>query len=209
MTVYVTEKQYKLVSNALSVMIRLYDNDMLALFLLICNDYKLNNSSAHKASELIRNMQITDKNEVMKAQCAALLFDWGQKEKLPDNGKYQYAIELAREQQKKLANILDTFSRITMGQLHILFEALDIPNALKNNQHAVQMYHDIYWDGLYGAKEARDILFPGIKEFGWHGGYGITSKEVSENSKLAYQMSRVLRNERPLQVTGEPLPMLL
>lgn len=101
---------------------------------------------------------------------------------------------------------MDMFSRIVMGQFHILFEAVDIE--ISDKPRAIHMYHDVYWDGGYRVKEARDLLFPKIKKFGWHGGFGISNPKVAEDSRLAYQISRALRREYILPVTQEPIAQL-
>ena len=118
-------------------------------------------------------------------------------------------LQLTDEERKALAKILDTFSRILMGQLSVIFEALDVRVGKESIQeHQLQAWHDAYWEGGLGLQKARADLIPETAEFGWNGGYGICSKQVSEKSRLAYEMQKVLNFAKPLKVTEIPLPHL-
>lgn len=135
-----------------------------------------------------------------------------QRERIPLRELWEYVkyeVKLEEPERCLLAQTLDAFSRIVMGQMHILFEIMDIPESTQENQHALDMYHDVYWYGQYGAKEARDLLFPAIRDFGWNGGYGIASKEVAEDARLAYQLVKALRREYVLPVTNEPIAQII
>lgn len=67
-------------------------------------------------------------------------------------------------------------------------------------------WHDARWQGIGGAAAVRDLLIPGLKDFGWNGNYGITSSDGSYESKLAYEMCKVLNKDAyMLRVTEEPL----
>ena len=135
-----------------------------------------------------------------------------QRERIPLRELWEYVkyeVKLEEPERCLLAQTLDAFSRIVMGQMHILFEIMDIPESTQENQHVLDMYHDVYWYGQYGAKEARDLLFPAIRDFGWNGGYGIASKEVAEDARLAYQLVKALRREYVLPVTDEPIAQII
>ena len=203
MKIFVTKNQYVLICKALPLMVSFYRNNFEPLFQLIEDDYKLPKGSAQKANNIIQNIQITAPAQHKAENVEALRLKWNSPE-MTDEQPYSYVTELSDNQRKQLSDVLDIFSRIVMGQLHILFEVMDIPDGLDTNQDKMRVYHDAYWDGGFGAKEARDILFPGTKNFGWHGGYGICAHDVSQNSKLAYQLSRALNNKYVLPVTTEP-----
>lgn len=59
------------------------------------------------------------------------------------------------------------------------------------------------------SRGSSQLLFPAIREFGWNGGYGIASKEVAEDARLAYQLVKVLRREYVLPVTNEPIAQII
>ena len=203
-----TEKQYELVKKMLPLMEHLYKNDLVPLFKLIAEDYGDEAGAAEKAAAIINDMGITAPNIRKAMQLSSLSSTWKLEAHTIKNGPFVYTVELDDLEKRLLEKTLDVFSRIVMGQLHILFETMDMPENLQDNQHAVEMYHDVYWDGLHGAKDARDLLFPAIKDFGWHGGYGIASKEVAEDARLAYQLNRALCTNYVLPVTDEPLAQL-
>ena len=205
MKFYVTEKQYALVGNALPVMESLYRNDPLPIFQLIEENYELDKGVAQKAADIVLNTHITSANKEQALRIDRLLSDWTLGASSISEEMFRYTIPLDNSQEKLLAKTLDVVSRIMMGQLHILFDALDMPAETLNNKHAMQVFQDVYLDGLHGAQEARDIVFPGIKELGWHGGYSIANRNVTESARLAYEMSKVLKKEQPLKVTDEPI----
>ena len=205
MVVIVTQKQHELVKRALANMEQLYQNNPAPLFHLISEWYKGGSEAATKAAEIISGLPIVVANIPAAKKTKQLLMDWQKRTSPASEEGFEYAVELSDDQLAQLSKILDAFSRIMMGQLHILFETMDIPVAVDKNPHMMQMYHDVYWEGLYGAKEAKDLLFPATKQFGWNGGYGIANREVAEDSRLAYQIAKAIRNEYALPVTDEPL----
>lgn len=204
----VTANQYALVEKMLPVMECLHKNNLIPIFELIADDYGVEAEAAEKAAAIISDMGITAPNIRKAMQLSRLSSTWKLEARTVQNGPFVCTVELDDSEKHLLEKTLDAFSRIVMGQMHILFEVLDMPENLRDNQHAVNMYHDVYWDGLHGAKEARDILFPSIKDFGWHGGYGIANKEVAEDARLAYQLNRVLCRNYVLPVTDEPIAQL-
>lgn len=186
-------------------MIQLYQKNPIPLFKRIARWYGNGVWTAADAAKIITELPIFIPNCYKKEQAEILILDWNKYSIPMRAGKYRFSVELPDDKVTQLSKILDEYSRIMMGQLHILFEALDVPANLEENPHMLQMYHDVYWDGAYGAKKARDLLFPDIKVFGWHGGYGISNQRVAEDSRLAYQISRTMRGEYALPVTEEPL----
>ena len=209
MIVLLTLKQYNLVQKMLSPMEKLYQNDFVPLFRLIADDYRIEAKTAERAAAIISRIGVTAPAPRKAAQLNNLASTWASKATKIQNGPFVYEVELEEPERCLLEKALDAFSRIVMGQMHILFEITDIPESIRENQHALDLYHDVYWYGRYDAKEARDLLFPAIREFGWNGGYGIASKEVAEDARLAYQLVKVLRREYVLPVTNEPIAQII
>ena len=201
---FVTKKQYGLVKRALENMKQLYEINFLPLFEDIAKWYGCEPQAATHAAKIISELPIVAPNHIQKEKAEKLGKAWKERVTEVQEEKHQYSVELTEEELLHLSGILDAFSRITMGQLKILFETLDMPAEMAKNPHMEQMYHDVYWNGSNGATEARDLLFPGIRAFGWHGGYGISNREVAEDSRLAYQISKSMRGEYALPVTDEP-----
>lgn len=188
---------------------RLYQNDITLLFRLIAHDYHIEDEAAERAVVIISNIGVTAPAPRKAAQLHNLASTWASKATNIQNGHFVYEVELEEPERCLLEKALDAFSRIVMGQMHILFEITDIPESIRENQHALALYHDVYWYGRYDAKEARDLLFPAIRDFGWNGGYGIASKEVAEDARLAYQLVKALRREYVLPVTDEPIAQII
>ena len=91
-----------------------------------------------------------------------------------------------------------------MGQFYIIYEKLDMK---PGNKHVEESYLDIRLTGI-GVREMRDFLIPALKEAGWNGSYGIAGKDNCYESKLAYEMLKVIRKRRDdyiLRITDQPL----
>lgn len=130
---------------------------------------------------------------------------------LPEkDAPYKYSIGLDTLSWKVVADALDTYSRILMGQFGVIYEALDISG---NDEQHFQAYHDARWNGV-GVLEARDLLIPQLKKIrlGWNGNFGISNSGLAYNSKLAYEILKTIRyatekrDSSVLKVTKEPLP---
>lgn len=123
---------------------------------------------------------------------------------------YKYSVSLDVSSWKVVADTLDTYSRILMGQFGVIYEALDISG---NDEQHFQAYHDARWNGV-GVLEARDLLIPQLKKIGvgWNGNFGISNSGLAYNSKLAYEILKTIRyatekrDSSVLKVTDEPLP---
>lgn len=205
----VTQKQYALVQKMLPVMEQLYKNDIAPLFQLIAADYSLDPVAVEVAVKIVQDMGITAPNINKAMRLSSLSSSWKLEAQTIQDGPFAYAVKLEDDEEYLLEKTLDVFSRIVMGQLHILFETMDVPEEMAQNPHMMTMHGDVYWRGLHGGQEARDLLFPGIKEAGWNGGYGIASKDVAEDARLAYELSKALRKEYALHVTDEPVARLV
>lgn len=205
MKVYITSKQYELINKTLLVMTQLYNNDFFPMFQLIAKNYGVDTADAKRASDIISSLHLTESNKAKAKQVRELHVDFLLNAD-PVEGIYRYAMEIDGSNITLLGNVMDAFSRIMMGQFRILFEVVDVK--ISDSPRMIQMYRDVYWEGGHRAKEARDLLLPKIKKFGWYGGFGISNPEVAEDSRLAYQISRALRREYVLPVTQEPLVQL-
>lgn len=209
LTALLTLKQYNLVQKMLLPMERVHQNDFTPLFRLIADDYHIEDKAAERAAATISKMSIIVSSPRRAVRLCSLASTWSSKTTVVQNGPFVYEVELEEPERCLLEKALDAFSSIVMGQMHILFEITDIPESIRENQHALALYHDVYWYGRYDAKEARDLLFPAIRDFGWNGGYGIASKEVAEDARLAYQLVKALRREYVLPVTDEPIAQII
>lgn len=206
MKVYVTSKQYELINKTLLMMTQLYNNDFFPMFQLIAKNYGVDTADAKRASDIISNLHLTESNKAKAKQVRELHVDFLLNADPVEEDGYRYVMEIDGSNITLLGNVMDVFSRIMMGQFRILFEVVDVK--ISDSPHMIQKYHDVYWEGSHRAKEARDLLLPKIKKFGWYGGFGISNPEVAEDSRLAYQISRALRREYVLPVTQEPLVQL-
>lgn len=72
---------------------------------------------------------------------------------------YKYSVSLDVSSWKAVADALDTYSRVLMGQFGVIYEALDISG---NDEQHLQAYHDARWNGV-GIIETRDLLIPQLK----------------------------------------------
>lgn len=145
-------------------------------------------------------------------KCSAILEDMlHHARELPGkDAPYKYSVSLDVSSWKAVADALDTYSRVLMGQFGVIYEALDISG---NDEQHFQAYHDARWNGV-GVLEARDLLIPQLKKIrlGWNGNFGISNSGLAYNSKLAYEILKTIRyatekrDSSVLKVTDEPLP---
>ena len=126
---------------------------------------------------------------------------------------YAYEVDLEEKEWRIVSTVLDTYSRLLMGQFFVIYEQLDIPdNGVESNYDLVlKANHDARWNGV-GVAQTRDLLIPKLKEMrlGWNGNFGIANADNAYNSKLAYEMVKVLESCSRyecgmLKVTDEPL----
>lgn len=205
-----TTPHKQLLETMLPLMEAMYNNDLTPILLQVAQEYHTLPETAENMAKLIRNLDITDKNEKQAMQTHNLITACRQDMVHAVSGEPMTdVLQLTDEERKALAKILDTFSRILMGQLSVIFEALDVRvESEPIQEYRLQAWHDAYWEGGLGLQKARADLIPETAEFGWNGGYGICSNQVSEKSRLAYEMQKVLNFAKPLKVTEIPLPHL-
>lgn len=207
-----TEKQYGLLLRVVQVMQPFYGNDFSSICKEVGNAYGVSDADIEKAYTMFTDFKVTAPvpsmqnaaGEIYQTALAAI----GTAE---DANPYTKRINMNESLWIKAAAILDTYSRILMGQFSIIYEALDIADT--DNRPQLQAYHDARWGGV-GISEARDLLIPQLRKLGvgWNGNFGISNAGLAYNSKLAYEMLKAIRfatekrDGSVLKVTDEPLP---
>ena len=211
MTIYTTEKQYDLLKRMLPIMKEFYNNNPQPLFAEVAQQYGTMGDGADKAYRLFSEVSVTapspkrlnDTDILIAAVDAAKTVDIESPEVLKPS-RFVKVIRFPQEAKASLEDCLDTFSRVLMGQFYIIYEKLDMK---PGNKHVEESYLDIRLTGI-GVREMRDFLIPALKEAGWNGSYGIAGKDNCYESKLAYEMLKVIRKRRDdyiLRITDQPL----
>lgn len=211
MTIYTTEKQYDLLKRMLPIMREFYNNNPQPLFAEVAQQYGATEDGADKAYKVFSEVSVTapspkrlnDTAILIDAVDAAKTVDIESPEVLKPS-RFVKVIRFPQEAKASLEDCLDTFSRVLMGQFYIIYEKLDMK---PGNKHVEESYLDIRLTGI-GVREMRDFLIPALKEAGWNGSYGIAGKDNCYESKLAYEMLKVIRKRRDdyiLRITDQPL----
>lgn len=211
MTIYTTEKQYDLLKRMLPIMKEFYNNNPQPLFAEVAQQYGATEDGADKAYNVFSEVSVTapspkrlnDTDILIAAVDAAKTVDIESPEVLKPS-RFVKVIRFPQETKASLEDCLDTFSRVLMGQFYIIYEKLDMK---PGNKHVEESYLDIRLTGI-GVREMRDFLIPALKEAGWNGSYGIAGKDNCYESKLAYEMLKVIRKRRDdyiLRITDQPL----
>jgi hypothetical protein len=213
-----TSKQYFFILHALAVMITFYNNDFSSICKEVGEAYGASEENIASACAMLTAVNVTAPIKSLSDKCSDILEDvLHHARELPEkDAPYKYRIGLDASSWKVVADALDTYSRILMGQFGIIFESLDIAANYdygKLRLLRLQAYHDARWNGV-GVIEARDLLIPQLKKMGigWNGNFGISNSELAYNSKLAYEILKAIRyvtesrDSSVLKVTDEPLP---
>ena len=213
-----TSKQYFFILHALAVMITFYSNDFSSICKEVGEAYGTSEADIASACAALTAVNVTAPVKSLSNKCSDILEDvLHHARELPEkDAPYKYRIGLDASSWKVVADALDTYSRILMGQFGIIFESLDIAANYdygKLRLLRLQAYHDARWNGV-GVIEARDLLIPQLKKMGigWNGNFGISNSELAYNSKLAYEILKAIRyvtesrDSSVLKVTDEPLP---
>ena len=208
----VKSKQYFFILHALAVMITFYNNDFSSICKEVGKAYSVSEADIASACATLTAVNVTTPVKSSSDKCSDILKDMlHNARELPEkDAPYKYSIGLDVSSWKAVADALDTYSRILMGQFGVIYEALDISG---NDEQHFQAYHDARWDGA-GVIEARDLLIPQLKKIGvgWNGNFGISNPGLAYNSKLAYEILKTIRyatekrDSSVLTVTDEPLP---
>lgn len=213
-----TSKQYFFILHALAIMITFYNNDFSSICKEVGETYGVSEADIVSACAALTAVNVTAPVKSLSNKCSDILEDvLHHARELPEkDAPYKYRIGLDASSWKVVADALDTYSRILMGQFGIIFESLDITANYdygKLRLLRLQAYHDARWNGV-GVIEARDLLIPQLKKMGigWNGNFGISNSELAYNSKLAYEILKAIRyvtesrDSSVLKVTDEPLP---
>lgn len=207
-----TSKQYFFILHALAVMITFYSNDFSSICKEVGEAYGASEADIASACAALTAVNVTAPVKSLSNKCSDILEDiLHHARELPGkDAPYKYSVGLDVSSWKVVADALDTYSRILMGQFGVIYEALDISG---NDEQHFQAYHDARWNGV-GVLEARDLLIPQLKKIrlGWNGNFGISNSGLAYNSKLAYEILKTIRyatekrDSSVLKVTNEPLP---
>lgn len=206
-----TSKQYFFILHALAVMITFYSNDFSSICKEVGEAYGASEADIASACAALTAVNVTAPVKSLSNKCSDILEDiLHHARELPEkDAPYKYSIGLDTLSWKVVADALDTYSRILMGQFGVIYEALDISG---NDEQHFQAYHDARWNGV-GVLEARDLLIPQLRKLrvGWNGNFGISNAGLAYNSKLAYEMLKAILyvcrqgDGTVLKVTDEPL----
>lgn len=206
-----TEKQYRLLLRVMQVMQPFYGNDFSSICKEVGNAYGVSDADIEKAYTMFTDFKVTapvpsmqnTAREIYQTALAAI-------GTAGNANPYMKRIDMNESTWIKAAAILDTYSRILMGQFSIIYEVLDIADT--DNKPQLQAYHDARWGGV-GISEARDLLIPQLRKLGvgWNGNFGISNAGLAYKSKLAYEMLKAILyacgqgDGTVLKVTDEPL----
>lgn len=207
-------EQYSFILHALTIMITFYSNDFSSICKEVGEAYGASEEDIASACATLTAINVTAPVKSYSDKCSEILEDMlHHARELPEkDAPYKYSISLDTPSWKVVADALDTYSRILMGQFGIIYEVLDISG---NDEQHFQAYHDARWNGA-GVIEARDLLIPQLKKIGvgWNGNFGISNPELAYNSKLAYEILKTIRyatekrDSSVLKVTDKPLPRI-
>ena len=100
-------------------------------------------------------------------------------------------IRLNQDEISTAITSLDTYSRIFMGQYdHINWEIRFNASFKNDDWKKVEMYEAARTEIL---KQIRDIVMPDLKDFGFHGSYGIWNDRINPKAIDAYDLQQVIR----------------
>lgn len=212
MTIQLTEKQDMLLIRILEIMAPFYSNDFAPICKEVGETYGASAAAIQATCNIFTAVNVTAPVPAMKETAERLLGIAKNSVSLAkDQAPYTKQIDIEEDDVIRLVSILDTYSRILMGQFDKIYDALDVAPDDDEREHRLQANHDARWYGV-GVSEARDLLIPQLKEMGvgWNGSFGISNLDLSYNSKLSYEMLKALdhacgcRDSYCLKVTDEP-----
>lgn len=213
MVVQFTAKHYDFLNHVFKVMKSFYNNTYTDICSEIGKTYGVSDEDIKKAVDIFDSLPITAPVPAMVNHIVFISRKVMMNKVTVAKEPYAYEIDLEENEWRIVSTILDTYSRLLMGQFFVIYEQLDIPDSGIESNHNIVLRanHDARWDGI-GVMETRDLLIPKLKEMrlGWNGSFGIANAENAYNSKLAYEMVKVLegcsrRDCSMLKVTDEPL----
>lgn len=218
MTIYLTSKQYKLLLEVLNTMAPFYSCDFDAICDAVGTEYGATPVDIRKAKDEMAKL-----NEMGVVAPVDTIIDFissfhlkslsGKHIELtpPEVGAkdpFVRSISCTKEDLHNLSVVLDTYSRMMMGQFFPIFEQLDIP--INSDEEKLRNYRNCRWSGG-SALVARNALIPTQAIMGWNGSFGISNAATSDKSKLAYEMYKVaayagkFSSTYILHLSGQPL----
>lgn len=211
MTIYVTQKQYNLLKRMLPVMRAFYQNDIRPLFEEIAKQYGTTEEDVVKAADIFYSVPVTAACQKDVSELTTLIDEVKKAKNIHIESSdvlrkspFVKTIHIPDDAKSTLIDALDTYSRVLMGQFFIIYEQLDVNT---QNPHIEEAWSDAKWGGI-NVREMRDVLIPELKCMEWNGSYGIAGKDNKYDSKLSYEMLKVIRKRRDdyiLRVTDQPL----
>ena len=218
MTMYVTSRQYKLLLEILTVMGPFYGADFDKICEAIGTEYGVAPTEIRKAKDALAQLKnrgviapVIAKQDFISPFLYKTLRAKEIDLECQESGnkeRFVRAISCSKEDLRHLEDVLDTYSRMMMGQFFPIYEQLDVP--MDSDEHALNIYRELRWSGG-PALDARNALIPAQAEMGWNGNFGICNNDVSAKSKLAYEMCKAVQYagkiNKPyvLHLTGQPL----
>lgn len=217
MFIQFTEKQYKLFVRIMQIMQVFYGNDFSSICKEVGETYGAGQTDIEKTYTILTDVKVTGPVPAMQSAAKkilnAALSAVDIKSAVKEENPYTRLIEMDKTSWLQAADILDVYSRVLMGQFSIIYESLDVANCYGADASEIrlQAYHDARWGGV-GVIEARELLIPQLKKLGvgWNGNFGISNPGLAYNSKLSYEMLKVIRyaygkgDNTVLKVTDEP-----
>ena len=221
MTVYVTSRQYKLLLEILNAMGPFYRVDFDAVCEAVGTEYGAAPTEIRKAKDALAQLKdmgvvapvMAKQDFISKFLYKALRAKEVDLE-APEAGNKEHfvrAIDCDKDDLRHLTDILDTYSRLMLGQFFPIFEQLDIP--VDADEDKIHAYQECRWAGG-PALIARNALIPAQSHMGWNGNFGISNPDTSDKSKLAYEMCKVTQysgkfsSQYILHLTGQPLMLV-
>lgn len=123
-----TSKQYSFILHALTIMITFYSNDFSSICKEVGEAYGASEADIASACATLTAINVTAPVKSYSDKCSEILEDMlHHARELPEkDAPYKYSIGLDTPSWKVVADALDTYSRILMGQFGVIYEALDI-----------------------------------------------------------------------------------
>lgn len=145
-------------------------------------NFKTDNRTHGKFMEIIEPLQKDKTAECFDALEVKL-------ERDANKRKVINVLTLDEKNVRKIISALDSYSRVLMGQFSVVFGDYRLVhiNDYINNPELTAKHETL-------LQRAREVINPEFTLVGWNGSYGITSPEVPEESKIAYEMLGCLRH---------------
>lgn len=201
-----TKRHFVLLKEVLSIMQPFYENDLMPVFNNIGVSYEVNVCDIEKANSIVAAHHATGKVEAMATFIKDMLPKIQDAETIDKKNpnpqqeeRYVRLLTVNNSERACLSHIMGLYSRLLSGQFNYIFMELDIPDELPLTAHRQKELENLRHFGL-DCVNARALLVPPCKDFDWNSYLSITSSELPNKAKVAYEMSRVFA--RPDDFTG-------